>query len=106
MDEISLSGSEEEVEQMEVLEQASARPAWLEGLESDHEWLSKTVKVWFSDKKKYFIGSIWDYEGDDSFSIMWGNHHKEIVPLVKDHLYLDCTSDDALHDNDRWSFVV
>lgn len=103
--------SEEDIdtEIVERVEEAIGS-AWLDGLDDEvtqaHQWLGKYAKIWFQDKKNYFVGSIWEYLGNDEFYVMWGNHRKEKVELLEIHCYGDCTQVDALTDNDRWSFIV
>jgi hypothetical protein len=66
---------------------------------SNHEWIGRHVKIWFSDKKKYYFGTIKSFEGGKSFKIQWGNHVKENIELDAVH----CNNEES--DNDRWNFL-
>jgi hypothetical protein len=105
--------SESDHELVQEEEPLRVRAAWLDNLGADaaemeveHEWIGKVIKVWFDDKRKYFVATVWSYEGNDDFSIMYGNHRQETVPLHADHLYVDCENPDHGNDTDRWSFVL
>ena len=101
--------SEESAEELQI---EAVEPAWMANLEDDgaamqveHQWHGRTIRVWFHDKRRYYVASIWSFAGNDSFEIMYGNHQKEIVTLLPQSLKEDCTDPVHRDDPDRWSFM-
>jgi hypothetical protein len=57
------------------------------------------IEVWFDDRKRYFKGTVVDYDPIEGYQLQWGNRRLEYVGIL---LEKDMTRD--IENKDRWNY--
>ena len=94
---------------MEVVqnnEVAKEPVTWTANLPREHELVGKFVAIWYSDKKRYFKGTVMNHIEGEEFEVAWRNFHRETVSLLATFKHEDyATIHTALDNLDRWSVI-